>query len=302
MKLPSEEIQKLFRQRKQLRKEKKFADADKIRVQLESLGYTITDDMNQTTLSSKNIITHSRSTKQYVVLFGSGEISSIGRSVYEYVFKKINKKQIKISIITTPAGFQPNVIAIHEEIADFFKKSLINYHPEVNIVYGNNLNAANEESTFQALDETNIIFMGPGSPTYAVLNLQHSLLLEKIVKCVNSGASLILSSAAVLACSEHTLPVYEIFKVGSPLHWVNGLNILSKYTDESTYIPHWNNTEGMPKLDTSCCYMGNARFAKLRKLINSNDPIYGIDEQTAMVIECITKNKTTIGKGSVHKI
>src|SRR3989344_83953 len=130
------QIRNLFNQRKKLRKEKKFPEADEIRRKIESMGYIVTDWESETKFELKNISQNNKYSikKSFLLLFGSGELSSIGRNIHEFVFKEINKNPINISIITTPAGFQPNVVSVHTEIADFFRKSLKNYHPKVSII------------------------------------------------------------------------------------------------------------------------------------------------------------------------
>lgn len=295
------DIQKLLQRRDMLRKEKKFSEADEIRHTLVSLGYTI-EDSTQMSNAVERQTERIQSPKHYLALFGSGETSSIGRSVYDYVLSRLKNNSIRISIITSPAGFQPNVQTVHEEIAEFIHTRLKNYHPNVSIIYANTKSQANDPAIVGLLDGSDIIFMGPGSPTYAATVLEGSLLVTKIVQLVESGSSLFLSSAAVLAFSRFVLPVYEIFKVGEPLHWKKGLDLLSKISDETTCIPHWNNTEGMPKLDTSCCFMGEARFTKLKALLPSQEPLTGIDEQTAMIIDLHTKEKICIGKGHEHTL
>ena len=57
------------------------------------------------------------------------------------------------------------------------------------------------------------------------------------------------ASAMALAVSTHTLPVYEIFKVGSELHWMPGLDLFKGIGLDLTIVPHWNNNEGGAKLD-----------------------------------------------------
>ncbi len=62
--------------------------------------------------------------------------------------------------------------------------------------------------------EADLIFMGPGSPTYAVRQLRDSLAWHYLLARHQLGATLVFASAAVVAISAFALPVYEIYKVG----------------------------------------------------------------------------------------
>ncbi len=291
-------VQKLIWEREKLRKEKKFVEADKIRNKLTSLGYSVADNKEASNLVG-NKKSNVKPVKTFLTLFGSGETSSVGRKSHEYIFKQMDC-EIKIAIITSPSGFQPNVKTVHEEIADFFKVSLSNFKPEVEIVYINTKEDADDPSLVSKIEKANYIFMGPGSPTYALGVLRDSLVLAKIKEKISNGsASLSLSSAAVLAFSKWCLPVYEIYKVGLDLYWEKGLDLYSSFSKPSTFVPHFNNTEGGEKTDTTRCYMGIERFEKLLKIF-PGDKLFGIDEQTAVVFDIKEKKFKTQGKGKVE--
>ena len=294
-----EEIKKLVEERERLRQEKKFDDADRIREKLKSLGYSV-EDLRHGSAVQINKKENSSPAKTFLTLFGSGETSSVGRKIHENVFSQMNCS-IKIAIVTSPAGFQPNVKTVHEEIADFFENSLFNFKPEIEIVYANTNSDTNNTELVSKLDKANYIFMGPGSPTYALHVLRDSLLLKKLKeKISDKSASLSLSSAAVLAFSKWCLPVYEIYKVGADLYWEKGLDLYSDFFDSVSFIPHFNNTEGGEKTDTTRCYMGLQRFDKMLKIF-PGDKLFGIDEQTAVVFDLGKKERTVMGKGKLHE-
>jgi cyanophycinase-like exopeptidase len=211
----------------------------------------------------------------------------------------INKKPVNIVIISSPAGFQPNVKAVHEEISQFFQISLANFHPQVQIIYANSRQEANNPDLLLPLKSADYIFIGPGSPTYAVKNLKDTLLYQEVLSCVARGTSLSLSSAAVIAFSRFCLPVYEIYKAGFSLYWEEGLNFYDKIFQKLTVIPHFNNQEGGKKLDTSCCFMGKDRFDQLAKLLSEGEKLWGIDELTAAVIDLKSKEIKVMGKGNL---
>lgn len=300
VKIP-EEIQKLVGQREKLRKENRYAQSDKIREKLENMGYAVADEKNKTRIFKKE--TEKPAPKQsFLVLFGSGEIAPSGVKAHNYVLERIGRKEPTIAIISTPAGFQPNVKVVYEEIAEHFEKHLVNHHPHVSIIYANTLEQANDPDIIRPLDTADYIFTGPGSPTYAVHHLRGSLLYEKIVERVRAGASLSLASAAAIAFSRFALPVYEIYKAGAPLYWEKGLNFYPHIFQELTIIPHFNNKEGGKKTDTSRCYMGKERFEVLLRKLPPKEHVWGIDEHTAVVIDLKTKQARSMGKGKLLQI
>ncbi len=65
-----------------------------------------------------------------LVLFGSGETSRSGRQVHEEVLRR-SPSPVRIAILPTPAGFQPNVDAVAGRLADLARQSLANHRPEI---------------------------------------------------------------------------------------------------------------------------------------------------------------------------
>ena len=284
-----------------------FADSDHLRDEIKKLGYLVNDLPTQTgnsgSLEVLKIGDESiKPAKNFLLLFGSGEIASSSVDIYRQTFLQLNKRHLKISLVTTPAGFQPNVDHVYGEIKDFFVSSLPDFNLVINIIPANNKDDANNLKIINDLDNSDIIFMGPGSPTYAVKHLRGTLLLEKIIDHVKKGSTLILSSAATLACSTHCLPVYEIFKVGEDLYWQEGLNLYKEIWQEISIIPHFNNTEGGADLDTSYCYLGRNRATKLLAMLPPSTSVLGIDEHTALVIDLKEGTNSIRGKGTTHKV
>jgi hypothetical protein len=113
------------------------------------------------------------------------------------------------------------------------------------------------------------------------------------------GAALVLASAAVLAVSAHTVPVYEIYKAGAELGWEPGLDLLGPAGLRLAFVPHWNNREGGADLDTGHCYLGANRFVQMRSLLPTPATVVGIDEQTALIVEPAIGTGRVVGRGGV---
>jgi hypothetical protein len=236
-----------------------------------------------------------------IILLGSGETAPSMRKVYDWLFMQLESPP-HISIMETPAGFEPNSYRVAEKISEFFGKRLQNYHPEVSIVPARKLGTAfspDDPEIVSPMATSDVIFMGPGSPTYVVRQLQDTLAWHTLVAQQMLGASIILASATTLAFSSHTLPVYEIYKVGEELHWHLGLDFFGLFGLSLVLVPHWNNTEGGADLDTSRCYMGLDRFEQLMQMLPPRQKVVGIDEHTALILNPLTAECYVLGIGGV---
>jgi hypothetical protein len=89
--------------------------------------------------------------------------------------------------------------------------------------------------------------------------------------------------------------------VGEELHWKKGLDFFGDFGLSLVFVSHWNNGDGGDALDTSRCYLGQARFADLLALLPA-DParrLVGIDEKTALTIDLASGRCQVRGAGGV---
>jgi hypothetical protein len=239
-----------------------------------------------------------------IVLFGSGETSPSAQKVFDYILRGMPTSP-QIALLETPAGFELNSAQVIGRIGGFLQHNLQNYRPRIEVVparaKGGAFSPDDPEITAPLLT-ADMIFMGPGSPTYAVRQLEDSLAWHTIQARHRLGAALVFASAAVIAISCYALPVYEIYKVGEDLHWKPGLDLLGQYDLPLVFIPHWNNNDGGTELDTSRCFMGQRRFASLMAQLPSGLTVMGIDESTALVLEPAAGEGRVIGAGGVTLI
>jgi hypothetical protein len=236
-----------------------------------------------------------------VALLGSGETAAPGRAAFVQVFRRL-QQPIRVAVLDTPAGFQPNAARVAEKMAEFVLHHLQEFRPQVQVIHARYKGGPFDTDAPAAVDQVNAancIFAGPGSPGFLVHQLQNSRVLEAVRRQHLHGAALVFASAAALAMSAHALPIYEIYKAGSDLHWLAGLDMLGPYGYHLTVVPHWNNREGGAELDTSHCFMGAERFERLRALLPSQETILGIDEHTACVFDLAAEQGEVLGKGSL---
>lgn len=236
-----------------------------------------------------------------ILLFGSGETSPSGRKVFDHALQQLPSAP-RIALLETPAGFELNSARVIGRVAEFFQHSLQNFNPQLTIISARKRGtpfSPDEPEVVAPILEADLIFMGPGSPTYAVRQLRDSLAWNMLVARHRLGATLALASAATIAFSACALPVYEIYKVGEDLHWKEGLDFFSLYGLDLVFVPHWNNQEGGADLDTSRCFMGKARFAQLMEMLPIDTTVVGLDEKTALLIDPCKAICHVIGNGSV---
>ena len=236
-----------------------------------------------------------------IALFGSGETAPSGQKIFDFLFKRVPPSPT-VSIIETPAGFELNSEKVAGNVADFLQDHLQNYKPQTSLVparkKGSEFSPDDPEIALPIL-ESDLIFMGPGSPTYAIRQLEKTLTWEYLLTRHRMGAALALSSATTIAISSSALPVYEIYKVGQDIHWIPGLDFFSPFQLNLVFIPHWNNNEGGADLDTSRCFMGQSRFDALLNLLPSDQVVIGIDEHTGLIIDFENACTHIVGSGNV---
>jgi cyanophycinase-like exopeptidase len=236
-----------------------------------------------------------------IVIFGSGETSAAGGRVLTMLARDL-PVPLRVAILETPAGFEPNSAQVAKRIAEFMRVRLQNYQPQIALVPARKKEtpfSPDNPAIIQPLWNAAVIFLGPGSPTYATRQLHDSLAWYTLLARHRLGADIVMASAAALAASAQTLPVYEIYKVGAELHWCAGLNLFGAFGLELVFVPHWNNKEGGVELDTSRCFMGEERFRRLYAQLSPTVTVVGIDEHTALIFDFTTSTCAVSGLGGV---
>jgi cyanophycinase-like exopeptidase len=239
-----------------------------------------------------------------IAFLGSGEASLAGGRIFEALARKIDEP-LRIALMETPAGFELNSSQVVGRVGDFMKTRLQNYKPEVDIIAArkkDSLYSPNDPEIIKPLLFANMIFMGPGSPTYAIRHLKDTLAWDVIRARHRLGATLVFASAATISIGAHSLPVYEIYKVGQDVHAVDGLNLFEDFGVHLSFVPHWNNVDGGVDLDTSRCFIGMDRFAEWCNLLPSENTTLGLDEHTGIIIDFESGTCEVSGVSSVSLV
>jgi hypothetical protein len=222
-----------------------------------------------------------------IAFLGSGETSLAGGRIFESLSRTITPP-LRIAIMETPAGFELNSAQVAGRVAEFLKTRLQNYKPVIDVVPARKKGTAfstDNAEILAPLMNANFIFLGPGSPTYAIRQLKNTLAWDLIRARHRLGATLVFASAATISISAWALPVYEIYKVGEDVFAKDGLNLFGDFGLNVSFVPHWNNAEGGVDLDTSRCFIGMDRFGQWREKLPEGQKIVGLDEHTGLIVD-----------------
>lgn len=232
-----------------------------------------------------------------IAIMGSGETTDSMVRVHRYLLGKL-PQPVKAVFVDTPAGFQANADDLYEKSKEYFGKHLQQSLEQVSFKSTKNISAFEREKAILTLKDAGYIFVGPGSPTYALKNWAGTPIPQIISDRIQNGACFIAASAAALTTGKFTVPVYEIYKVGEEIHWVEGLNLLGLFGLPLIVIPHWNNAEGGTH-DTRFCYLGETRLVQMEAMLPVQTPILGVDEHTACIFDFQERQVLIRGVGGV---
>ena len=236
-----------------------------------------------------------------IAFLGSGETSRAGGTIFESLARPL-PQPLHIAVLETPAGFELNSHQVAGRVADFMKTRLQNYAPVVDVIPARKRGtpfSPDEAGLLKPLLYADLIFMGPGSPTYAIRQLTGSLAWDLIRARHRMGATLAFASSATIAVGAWGLPVYEVYKVGEDIRSVPGLDLFHDFGAMVSFIPHWNNAEGGDDVDTSRCFVGRERFDIWCNSLPPENVTVGLDEHTGLIVDFETGQCEVSGVSSV---
>lgn len=240
-----------------------------------------------------------------LVIMGSGETAPTMVTTHRDVVARFGGRTPRAALLDTPYGFQENARDISDRAIEHFARrvqlpiEVVGFPGPLAIDPGKR-DPEPEPGALARLRAADLVFAGPGSPTYALSVWRGSPVPEVLAQKLGSGGAVVFASAAALVLGRFTLPVYEIYKVGQPLHWLDGLDLLGPvgFGGACVVIPHYDNAEGGTH-DTRYCYMGERRLGALEALLPADGWVLGIDEHTALVIDLDAGDVAVTGRGGV---
>jgi len=236
-------------------------------------------------------------TRGVIAIMGSGETTDSMVRVHRFLLDRL-PSPVKAAFLDTPAGFQMNADDLYDKAREYFQRRLGQTMERAAFKSAKEISPFEAEKAYQILRRADYIFVGPGSPTYALKNWQQSSIPQILRERIQAGGCFVAASAAALTLGRLTLPVYEIYKVGEELFWADGLDLLGKFGLPIAVIPHWNNAEGGTH-DTRFCYMGEPRLRRLQGMLPPEVSILGIDEHTACIMDFQAEKVLIRGVGTV---
>jgi len=244
-----------------------------------------------------------------LAIIGSGETSPTMVTVHRELVSRLGLASPQAMVFATPYAFQENAADVSARTQRYFADSV---GLQVRVAAGTSPNADpgmapprippdEEDEARQAADirAADWVFAGPGSPSYALAHWQAGPVAAGLRDRVLAGDGLtVLASAAAATAGRFTLPVYEIYKAGGALRWLNGLDLLGPLGLTVALIPHYDNAEG-GRHDTRHCYLGERRLAVMERELADDAAVLGVDEHTAVLIDLRTSDIEIRGRGSV---
>ena len=232
-----------------------------------------------------------------LVLLGSGETAPGMTKVHRELLSR--HEHPRAVNLDTPYGFQENVPQMTEKLVDYFQTSLQTTLTALSFTNYERAGPVERALFKERVRESNYVFSGPGSPTYALAQWGPLNLAADLREVLSNDGTVVFSSAAVLTLGAFTAPVYEIYKAGAAPYWLEGLNLLKELGLNCVAVPHFDNNEGA-NYDTRYCYLGERRLQLLQSRLPDNVAVLGVDEHTALVIDASADTLRVLGKSHAY--
>ena len=231
-----------------------------------------------------------------VVIIGSGELGPSMRTTYRHLLEHVAADSV--TILDTPYGFQENADDLTSRIEKHFRDGF-GVATRVATLRRAGASAGLRDKFLDEVAGAEVVFAGPGSPSYANRIWQEVGLGRVLAEIVDRGGAVVMASAAAVTMGNKAIPVYEIYKVGADPEWLDGLDFLSRFGLSVAVVPHWNNQEGGFH-DTSHCFIGAVRFRELVGRLPSHVSVLGVDEHTSLSLHARTGVMRVLGAGEAH--
>ena len=234
-------------------------------------------------------------TARLLTIMGSGETSPTMVKVHRELLQRVGPPAV---VLDTPFGFQENADEIAAKAVAYFRESVGTELGVASYRSHRTDDTVTYETMLARVREANYVFAGPGSPSYALEQWRESSVPAVLSSKLREGGAITFASAAALVLGTHTIPVYEIYKVGEAPHWLDGLDLIADARLRAAVIPHYDNAEGGTH-DTRYSYLGERRLQQMEEQLPADVFILGVDEHTACILDLDTDTATVTGLGAV---
>jgi len=234
-----------------------------------------------------------------LVLMGSGETTPTMVTPHQRIFAAVGDGPAVI--LDTPYGFQENADELSARTVEYFAQRVGRDVSVASLRDAERAGPVGREVAAATVRDASWVFAGPGSPSYLARQWLATDLPAVLRARLTGGGrdgAFVFASAAACTVGAHTIPVYELYKVGQAPHWQDGLDLLRPLGLDAIVVPHYDNAEGGTH-DTSCCYVGDRRLRQLEAQLPATTWILGIDEHTAAVLDLEAATLHVEGRGRV---
>jgi hypothetical protein len=232
-----------------------------------------------------------------LAIIGSGETAPTMAKVHRLLVERLGPAPVDAVLLDTPYGFQENAGEISRRTVDYLERT-----PRLRLRVASWRGRPDEvwqrEQALALARAADLVFAGPGSPTYALRVWRDRGLREVLADKLAFGGCVTFGSAAAGCLGIAAVPAYEIYKVGADPHWVPGLDLLSVIGLRAAVVPHYDNAEGGTH-DTRFCYLGERRLRVMESMLDASTCVLGVDEHTAGVFDLGSDTLTVLGRGGV---
>jgi len=235
-------------------------------------------------------------TARILAIMGSGETSPTMVKTHRQLIGRLS--QPNAVVLDTPYGFQENAPELALRAVEYFDVSVNTAITPLGLTRMIGADALAVQQGLSALTDSDYVFAGPGSPTYALRQWKNTQVSHILHEKLQRGGIVTFASAAALTLGTRTVPVYEIYKCGEEPYWLEGLNLLGEFGIPAVVIPHYNNAEGGHH-DTRFCYLGETRLHMLEQQLDDGEYVLGVDEHTGIVIDLNERTAEVVGNGVV---
>ena len=240
-----------------------------------------------------------------LAIMGSGETAPTMVTPHREIVARLGDPMPRAVLLDTPYGFQENASEITERAVEYFAHRVqLAIEPAGFLgplaVDQSRQTPLADAAALSRLRTAGFVFAGPGSPSYALSVWRSSPVPEALTTKLAEGGAVVFSSAAALTLGSFSVPVYEIYKVGHGVHWLEGLDLMraAGFEGSCVVIPHYDNAEGGTH-DTRFCYLGERRLALMEGMLPDDAWVLGIDEHTVLVADLDAKTVTVSGRGGI---
>jgi cyanophycinase-like exopeptidase len=230
-----------------------------------------------------------------LTIMGSGETSPTMVKVHRQLLERTGLPAV---VLDTPVGFQENAGEITDKAVAYFRDSVGFEIGVATYRSAAGADAVTTETMLARLREAHYVFAGPGSPSYALEQWRATKVPELLAEKLRTSGGITFASAAALTVGTHTVPVYEIYKVGQDPHWLPGLDLLGEAGLRAAVIPHYDNAEGGTH-DTRYSYLGERRLQLMEEQLPDDVFVLGVDEHTACILDLDADTAEVLGVGPV---